>query len=165
MDGDLVGAEEIPKEAGVGEADAGGGDQVILHLHNGGVLPLQIQLVGDFAAGEATADDDYIFSCPSLAQEEVDGLDALVDARDGDPIGHGAGGDDHFVSTQSGNVGDLRIHFHVNGMSGNLPSVPCDQIPVLFLEGGGGSRDEDTAQFPGLFIQGDLVAPLAQHQG
>ena len=92
MDGYLVGLEEVPEEAGVGQADAGSGDQVIQHFHDGGLFTLQIQLIGDFAASQTTADNGYILANFLLTQQEIAGLNALFKAGNGNPVGPGAGG-------------------------------------------------------------------------
>ena len=164
MDCHLVGAEEVPEVAGVGKAHALDGDQVVLHLHDGGGLALQVQLVGDLTARQAAADDGDVLAHFGLLQQVVDGLDALFDALDRDPDGAGTGGDHHFVGTQRGDVLHFGVQLDLDGILADLTAIPCDQVTVLLLEGGGRRRDEHAAQTVGLFVEGHLVTALGADQ-
>ena len=96
-----------------------------------GLLALEVQLVGDLTAGQAAAHDDHILTHLCLAQQEVDGLDALLDALDGDGDGSGAGGHDDLVCLQFLDILDFSIQLDINGILGQLPAIPGDEIPVL----------------------------------
>ena len=162
--GHLVGLEEIAQIRGVGKADALGGDQVVLHLHNGGLLALQIQLIRDLAAGQAAADDDHLVAHRLVTQQEIHRLNSALGTRNRDALCHSAGCHDNLVGIQGLDVLDLGIELDLNGILGHLTVIPRDQIAILFLERGGCSRDEHAAQLVALFIQSDLVASLGTHQ-
>ena len=110
IDGNLIGLEEITQIAGVGKANAGGRDEVVLHLNDDRLLAVQVEIVGDLTAGQASANDDDTLANRLVAQQVVNGLDRRLCALDGDLLGNGTRCDDDLVGIQLGYVLDFGVY-------------------------------------------------------
>ena len=88
MNGDLIVPDDLPEHVGVGGAEAHDFEDIVLHLHDDGLLPLQGQVVGDLAAGEASADDDDLLPHGFISQEIIHRLHGIgaVEAGNGKSV-------------------------------------------------------------------------------
>ena len=112
MDRHFICFEEVTQEGGVGQTNTGGNDQIVHHFYDGGFLALQEQLISDLAACQAAADNGDILPNFLAAAEEVNGLDALIDAGNRDAVGFGTGGDDNFIGLTGGKVSNFAVELY-----------------------------------------------------
>ena len=82
IDRHILPAEEIAQIRGVGKAYTGRCDEVVERLDNHGAFASQIELVGNLATREPAAYDDDIVADLLFAAQELDCLDAFLDAGD-----------------------------------------------------------------------------------
>ena len=155
--------EPFPQVRAVGQADTLLRDQIILHLHDDRLLPLQRQLVGDLTSGQSAADDGYRLAYLRAIQI-VAGLDHTLIARNifREPR-HRPCGDDDRIAAKLFRPGNFLVQMHLDLHLLHLPAVPCQQLAEFALVGLGAGCDESAAQLASLLVNHRLMPPQFQY--
>ena len=134
-------------------------DEVICHLDDDRLSALQLQLVGDLAAGQAAADHCHCisdFHRARLAQEEIAGFDhLLVPLHRFQNAGNSTCRHDHRLISELLHCPDFIVAVDLNVKLCHLPAVPGEQIAKFSFVGLRGSSDKGAAE---------LVRPLIDHR-
>jgi len=146
IDRNLMQCEVLAQIGAVGQADALLGHQVVLHLDDDRLLPLQSQLIGDLAAGQTAADDrDRLLD--RSAVQIVAGFDHLLKARHiPEQARRRARRQDDFLIGEFIDAADLRVQMDLNAQLLHLLSVPDQQFAQLAFVGFRAGGNEGSAQ-------------------
>ena len=162
MYGHLICIEEIAKEGGVCQRNTGGGDKIVLHLYDGRLFALEVEVVSDLASCKSAANNNYALANRLVLKKVVNRLNCIFRAGNRNSLRGSARCNNYLVSLDKADVLDLGVKLDLDRKLCNLASVPGDKLAILLLKGGGSRSNEHAAKFIALLEDSHAVTALCK---